>query len=151
MKPRLRAYIFYRDKYTCQICGSKKKIEVDHVEPNEGPKPSEAADNLQTACFSCNRSKRNRQTINAREVHAEIRKRIMKCDKKETDFIKRRRIMSVDERNMRKELVNVDRIKHGYKPIIDWWKHEDELVSQGMEHTLFWTDDWKEVGVKVLY
>jgi hypothetical protein len=57
---RLRRLIFERDNYTCQYCGARGvRLECDHVHPvSRGglDHPS----NLVTACFSCNRSKRDK-------------------------------------------------------------------------------------------
>lgn len=57
---KLRASIFERDQFTCQYCGAAGgKLECDHVFPvSRGG--SHDPENLKTACFSCNRSKRNK-------------------------------------------------------------------------------------------
>lgn len=56
-----------RDKYTCQVCGVKTKLETHHVVPlwkliSENPKDFDASDdyfhdieNLQTLCQKCHR------------------------------------------------------------------------------------------------
>ena len=56
----LRRQIFERDNYTCQYCGEHGgKLECDHVIPvSRGG--SHEPDNLVTACFRCNRSKRDK-------------------------------------------------------------------------------------------
>lgn len=56
----IRSRIFMRDDYTCQYCGERgKKLECDHVVPvSKGGEHSD--DNLVTACFACNRSKRDK-------------------------------------------------------------------------------------------
>lgn len=54
-----RNAIFKRDKYTCQYCGEKSRISLDHVLPvSRGGKNT--WENLVTACFSCNNKKGNR-------------------------------------------------------------------------------------------
>lgn len=56
----IRTYIFGRDDYTCQYCGERgKKLECDHVIPISRGGSNEES-NLVTACFSCNRSKRDK-------------------------------------------------------------------------------------------
>jgi hypothetical protein len=56
---RTRFEVFKRDDFACQYCGAtppKVVLEVDHIDPVcEGG--SSDADNLITACFSCNRGK----------------------------------------------------------------------------------------------
>ena len=56
----IRSRIFERDDYTCKYCGERgKKLECDHVVPvSRGG--SHTDDNLVTACFKCNRSKRDK-------------------------------------------------------------------------------------------
>ena len=62
MTKDLREAIKQRDNYTCQICGNSVLkepnllLEVDHIIPvSKGGKTE--ADNLQTLCWRCNRSK----------------------------------------------------------------------------------------------
>lgn len=56
----LRSKIFNRDNYTCQYCGERgKKLECDHVMPISRGGGNEES-NLVTACFKCNRSKRDK-------------------------------------------------------------------------------------------
>lgn len=55
----IRQRIFERDDFTCQYCGSRGiRLECDHVIPVSRGGESEDT-NLVTACFSCNRSKRD--------------------------------------------------------------------------------------------
>ncbi len=56
---RMRFIVFKRDKYTCRIClKSGGELEIDHIIPvSKGG--SEMIDNLQTACYTCNRGKRD--------------------------------------------------------------------------------------------
>lgn len=57
---RLRSFVFGRDNYTCQYCGERgKKLECDHVVP-VARGGSHRTENLVTACFACNRSKRDK-------------------------------------------------------------------------------------------
>lgn len=57
-----RVNIYGRDKYTCQYCGAKKKINeltYDHVVPRaQGGKTTWT--NIATSCSDCNRRKANR-------------------------------------------------------------------------------------------
>lgn len=55
-----RQRIFKRDNYTCRYCSIRGgRLECDHVVPvSRGG--SHEDDNLATACFTCNRSKRDK-------------------------------------------------------------------------------------------
>lgn len=54
-----RARILERDGYTCQGCGSKEHLCIDHILPvSRGGDSTD--DNLQTLCLSCNTKKGNK-------------------------------------------------------------------------------------------
>lgn len=56
----IRSRIFERDDYTCRYCGERGgKLECDHVIPHSRGGP-DTDDNLVTACFKCNRSKKDK-------------------------------------------------------------------------------------------
>jgi 5-methylcytosine-specific restriction endonuclease McrA len=57
---RLRTTVFQRDDYTCQYCFERGgKLECDHIVPVSRGGNDELS-NLATACFRCNRSKRDK-------------------------------------------------------------------------------------------
>jgi hypothetical protein len=56
----IRAFVFERDDYTCQYCGEYGgRLECDHVVPVSRGGTNDF-ENLLTACFGCNRSKRDK-------------------------------------------------------------------------------------------
>lgn len=56
----IRESIFKRDNYTCQYCGeTEKRLECDHIHP-VARGGSNDPENLTTACYECNRSKRDK-------------------------------------------------------------------------------------------
>ena len=65
----LRITVFDRDNYTCTYCGARGvKLECDHIHPvSRGG--GHDLDNLTTACFSCNRSKRDKTIEEWMEVN----------------------------------------------------------------------------------
>jgi 5-methylcytosine-specific restriction endonuclease McrA len=53
-----RSLIYQRDDYTCQYCGSKKKLTIDHIIPKcRGGQDTWG--NMVVACSSCNVKKGN--------------------------------------------------------------------------------------------
>jgi len=57
--PLTRRNIMHRDKYSCQYCGKKSELTIDHVLPrSRGGK--DTWDNVVAACLRCNISKSNR-------------------------------------------------------------------------------------------
>lgn len=56
----LRSKVFDRDNYTCAYCGARGgKLECDHILPVSRGGTDDLR-NLNAACLSCNRSKRNK-------------------------------------------------------------------------------------------
>jgi 5-methylcytosine-specific restriction endonuclease McrA len=51
-----RRAVFARDRWTCQYCGSRGNLTVDHVVPRSKGGPS-SWDNIVTSCAPCNRRK----------------------------------------------------------------------------------------------
>jgi hypothetical protein len=68
MTAKLREYIKHRDSYACQICSVNIEaeptllLEVDHIKPLSKGGLS-TADNLQTLCWKCNRSKASKYPV----------------------------------------------------------------------------------------
>ena len=54
-----RRAVFARDRWTCQYCGSRGNLTVDHVVPRSKGGPS-SWDNIVTSCAPCNRRKGDR-------------------------------------------------------------------------------------------
>ncbi len=57
---RKRWEVWERDDFTCQICGERKFLTIDHIMPKVKGGSSEK-ENLQTLCKSCNSSKRDKK------------------------------------------------------------------------------------------
>ena len=56
----IRSQVFDRDNYTCTYCGERGgRLECDHIHPHSRG-GSDDLENLTTACFACNRSKRDK-------------------------------------------------------------------------------------------
>jgi 5-methylcytosine-specific restriction endonuclease McrA len=53
-----RRAVFARDDWTCQYCGSRSNLTVDHVIPRSKGGPS-SWDNIVASCAPCNRRKGN--------------------------------------------------------------------------------------------
>ena len=59
MRPTRQA-IFRRDHHTCQYCGSKQNLTIDHVMPRARG-GQDTWENLVTACVTCNNRKGDRR------------------------------------------------------------------------------------------
>lgn len=59
MKTPTRAFVYKRDDYECQYCGSKKNLTIDHVMPRSRG-GEDTWENLVACCTSCNTKKGNK-------------------------------------------------------------------------------------------
>lgn len=55
----LRWEIWDRDNFTCQSCGSRRFLQIDHIYPKSKGGPT-IRENLQTLCKRCNSRKSDR-------------------------------------------------------------------------------------------
>lgn len=62
----LRWEIWERDTFTCQNCGSRRFLTIDHIYP-ESLGGGLEKENLQTLCKSCNSKKSTKQNYNNQE------------------------------------------------------------------------------------
>ena len=77
----VRAEILASDQ-TCESCGSKQNLEVDHIIPVSRGGTSDR-ENLQALCRSCNRRKHNQVPTSAE--HVATQKRILSSPEKEKE------------------------------------------------------------------
>jgi 5-methylcytosine-specific restriction endonuclease McrA len=57
--PYSRRNVYIRDQYTCQYCGTKRDLSIDHIIPSSrGGKTN--FKNCVTSCVKCNTTKGNR-------------------------------------------------------------------------------------------
>lgn len=54
-----RTLVYKRDDHTCQYCGSREKLTIDHILPKSRG-GQDTWENLATACYVCNTKKGNR-------------------------------------------------------------------------------------------
>lgn len=57
--PNIRWAVWERDNFTCQICGERKYLSIDHIYPESKGGTLEFS-NLQTLCRQCNSKKGNK-------------------------------------------------------------------------------------------
>lgn len=57
--PETRWAVWERDNFTCQICGKRKHLSIDHIYPESKGGTLELS-NLQTLCRKCNSKKGNK-------------------------------------------------------------------------------------------
>lgn len=57
--PAVRQFVLDRDNHQCQSCGSRDRLEIDHIKSLAAGGSNDIS-NLQTLCRSCNARKRDR-------------------------------------------------------------------------------------------
>jgi len=62
-----RKNILRRDNNTCQYCGSKNSLTIDHIIP-KSRHGGDSWENLVTACVTCNNKKGNRTPFEAKMI-----------------------------------------------------------------------------------
>jgi 5-methylcytosine-specific restriction endonuclease McrA len=67
--PRVRKAVSEKYNFTCVYCGSKEKLEIDHIIPLCS-KGTNEADNLQVLCKACNISKSDGDNISKKRAMA---------------------------------------------------------------------------------
>ena len=96
----VRFEVFKRDSFKCQYCGKSAPdvvLEVDHIIPVSKGGDNDIS-NLITACFDCNRGKRNKKLTD---------KQSAKLQKEELDKLNARREQLEMIAEWRKELLNL--------------------------------------------
>lgn len=80
----IRFEMFKRDEFTCQYCGRKPPaviLEIDHIIPVSAGGNNDIA-NLITACFDCNRGKKDKLLTN-KKTRSDLKKII--AERKESE------------------------------------------------------------------
>ena len=96
-----RFEVFKRDSFTCQYCGKSATdvvLEVDHINPVSKGGDNDIS-NLITACFDCNRGKRDKKLTENQAI---------KKQKKELDKLNQRREQLEMMAQWRAELIDIE-------------------------------------------
>ena len=107
MKNSLRFEIFKRDGFTCVYCGRNPPsviLEVDHILPRS-KKGTDKIENLATACFECNRGKRDKKLS---EVAPSIKVSLARVKEGEAQMKEYRTFLRKKERQIVKDIEDID-------------------------------------------
>lgn len=106
---KLRFEIFKRDGFACAYCGRTPPevlLEIDHIKPRS-KKGKDDINNLITACFDCNRGKRN---IPLDKAPNQISINLETLKEKEEQLAEYQKIINKIERRLIREIKKVDKI-----------------------------------------
>lgn len=130
LSKKLRFEVFKRDAFTCQYCGKKAPdvvLEVDHIKPVSKGGKNELL-NLVTACFECNRGKRNIELSNRQELEVQ-RKRL-------------------EELNAKREQMKM--MLEWKEELAKFRKEQVKVISSLIDEFIYWTFDEEEFDRKII-
>lgn len=130
MSKKLRFEVFKRDAFTCQYCGKKAPdvvLEVDHIKPVSKGGKNELL-NLVTACFECNRGKRNIELSDRQELEVQ-RKRL-------------------EELNAKREQMKM--MLEWKEELSKFRKEQVKVISSLIDEFIYWTFDEEEFDRKII-
>lgn len=122
---KIRFEIFKRDGFKCAYCGKSPPavvLEVDHIEPKaKGGKDD--INNYITACFDCNRGKRD---IQLEKIPAQLQENLEVLREKEAQLREYRKFMAKIERRVQKDIQDISDI---YTAAYPGWKFSDQFKN----------------------
>jgi len=129
---KLRFEVFKRDGFRCAYCGQAPPVvilEVDHIDPiSKGGKDS--INNYITACFDCNRGKRD---IPLTKIPTQLSENIEILKEKEEQLKEYRKFIAKIERREKNDIEDVNKIYiEGYPG----WELSDGFKSTSVKRFL---------------
>ena len=126
---KIRFEVFKRDGFQCAYCGKtppQVTLEVDHVDPkSKGGKDD--INNLITACFDCNRGKRN---IPLNKVPAKLTENLEVLQEQEDQIKAYRQFIKKIERRVKKD---IDEINDIYTQAYPGWQFSDRFNNTSLK------------------
>lgn len=127
---KTRFEVFKRDGFQCAYCGKTPPavtLEVDHIEPiSKGG--SDDINNLITACFDCNRGKRN---IELNKIPAKLNENLEILKEKEEQLKEYRRFIKKVEKRIENDINIIDEIYSTYFP---GWAFSDNFKNVSLKN-----------------
>jgi CRISPR/Cas system Type II protein with McrA/HNH and RuvC-like nuclease domain len=110
---KLRFEVFKRDGFKCAYCGKSPPqvmLEVDHIQP-KSKKGKDDINNLITACFDCNRGKKN---IPLTRIPLKLSQNLEVLKESEDQLKEYRKFVQRIERRMIKDIEDISQIYANY-------------------------------------
>jgi len=112
---KIRFEVFKRDNFTCAYCGRTPPavtLEIDHINP-KSRKGKDNINNLITACFDCNRGKKD---IPLKKIPTSLKINLEVLKEKEMQLAEYNKFVQKTERRINKQMQEVDDIYNSYFP-----------------------------------
>ena len=132
LSKKIRFEVFKRDGFQCGYCGQTPPaivLEVDHIEPkSKGGKDS--MDNLLTACFDCNRGKKN---IPLDKIPPQLTENLEVLKEKEDQLKEYRKFIKKVNRRVQKDIDDIDSI---YSEHYEKWSFSENFKEVSLKRFL---------------
>ena len=129
---KIRFEIFKRDGFKCAYCGKSPPavvLEVDHIEPKaKGGKDD--INNYITACFDCNRGKRD---IPLEKIPSQIQENLDVLREKESQLKEYRRFIAKIEKRLTNDFEEINDIYSKHYPE---WEFSDQFKNVSLRRFL---------------
>lgn len=129
---KIRFEIFKRDGFKCAYCGKSPPVvvlEVDHIEPKaKGGKDD--INNYITACFDCNRGKRD---IPLEKIPAQLQENLEVLREQEAQLKEYRRFIAKIEKRLTDDF---DEINNIYSENYPEWEFSDQFKNVSLRRFL---------------
>lgn len=129
---KIRFEIFKRDGFKCAYCGKSPPavvLEVDHIEPKaKGGKDD--INNYITACFDCNRGKRD---IPLEKIPAQLQENLEVLREQEAQLKEYRRFIAKIEKRLTDDF---DEINNIYSENYPEWEFSDQFKNVSLRRFL---------------
>lgn len=123
LSKKIRFEVFKRDSFTCAYCGKTPPtvtLEVDHIDPkSKGGKDD--INNLITACFDCNRGKRN---IPLSKIPQKLSDNLEILQEQEEQIKEYRKFIVKIEKRIRKDIQDVNDV---YTAAYPGWEFSEKF------------------------
>lgn len=120
---KIRFEVFKRDGFKCAYCGKEPPLvvlEVDHIDPkSKGGK--DEINNLLTACFDCNRGKRD---VPLTKIPGQLIENIEVLQEKEDQLIAYRKFIKKIEK---REMKDIEEVNNIYSDGYPGWQFNDKF------------------------
>lgn len=132
IKKTIRFEVFKRDGFQCIYCGQTPPavvLEVDHVEP-KSKGGTDDINNLVTACFDCNRGKRN---VPLDKIPIGLSKQAGILGEKEEQLKEYQKLLRKIKRRTNKDIRDISKI---YEEQYQGWEFSDSFKRVTLEKFL---------------
>ena len=126
---KIRFEVFKRDNFTCGYCGKKPPevvLEIDHINP-KSKGGIDDINNLLSACFDCNRGKKN---IKLDKISPQLQENLEILKEKEIQLKEYNRFTEKILKRKRKEMEEVNQIYTNYFP---QWKLSEKFIDTSLK------------------